>query len=79
MILHLAKHELKPGITAIEMKGSIHGKRIAGGWNWRSDRGEMTLVIFDFTHISHRQFGHRFALREPHATGNPAACCDLPE
>jgi anti-sigma B factor antagonist len=56
MILHLAKHELKPGITVIEMKGSIHA-----GTDCRRLELEVenliavktALVIFDFTHISH--------------------------
>jgi stage II sporulation protein AA (anti-sigma F factor antagonist) len=56
MILHLAKHQIKPGITVIEMKGSIH----AGTDCRRLENETATLiadkvnrVIFDFTHITH--------------------------
>lgn len=56
MILHLAKHELKPGITAIEMKGSIHAGTDCRRLELEVENliaAKMTLVIFDFTHISH--------------------------
>ena len=56
MILHLSKHQIKPGITVIEMKGSIH----AGTDCRRLEQETATLiadkvnrVIFDFTHITH--------------------------
>jgi anti-anti-sigma factor len=56
MILHLAKHQIKPGITVIEMKGSIHA-----GTDCRRLENEtaaliadkVNRVIFDFTHITH--------------------------
>ncbi len=56
MILHLSKHQIKPGITVIEMKGSIHA-----GTDCRRLESETTaliadkvkLVIFDFTNITH--------------------------
>lgn len=56
MILHLSKHQIKPGITVIEMKGSIHA-----GTDCRRLENEtaaliadkVNRVIFDFTHITH--------------------------
>lgn len=56
MILHLSKHQIKPGITVIDMKGSIHA-----GTDCRRLESEtaaliadkVKLVIFDFTNISH--------------------------
>ena len=56
MILHLAKRELKPGITSIEMKGSIHAGTDCRRLELEVDNliaAKAALVIFDFTHISH--------------------------
>jgi anti-sigma B factor antagonist len=56
MILHLAKHQIKPGITVLELKGSIHA-----GTDCRRIEQETAaliadkakLIIFDFTNITH--------------------------
>ena len=56
MILHLSKHQLKPGIVAIEMKGSIHAGTDCRRLELEVEQqiaAKTSLVIFDFTHISH--------------------------
>jgi anti-anti-sigma factor len=56
MILHLGKHEIKPGITVIDMKGSIHAGTDCRRLELEVEHliaAHATLVIFDFTHISH--------------------------
>jgi anti-anti-sigma factor len=56
MILFLAKHELKPGVTVIEMKGSIHAGTDCRRLELEVDQligAKTALVILDFSHISH--------------------------
>ena len=56
MILHLSKQQLKPGITVIEMKGSIHAGTDCRRLELEVENliaAKTALVIFDFTHISH--------------------------
>jgi len=56
MILHLAKHEIKPGITVIEMKGSIHAGTDCRRLELEVESAiaaKTALVIFDFTHLTH--------------------------
>ena len=56
MILHLSKHEVKPGITVIEMKGSIHAGTDCRRLELEVENliaAKTSLVIFDFTHIAH--------------------------
>jgi anti-anti-sigma factor len=56
MILHLAKVTIKPGVTVIEMKGSLHA-----GTDCRKIENEIdgllaekkVLVILDFSMITH--------------------------
>lgn len=56
MILHLAKRDLKPGITVIEMKGSIHAGTDCRRLELEVEHliaANTALVILDFTHIAH--------------------------
>lgn len=56
MILHLAKHQLRPGVTVIELKGSIHAGTDCRRLELELENqisAKAALVIFDFTHITH--------------------------
>jgi anti-anti-sigma factor len=56
MILHLAKHQVKPGIVVIEMKGSIHAGTDCRRLELEVEQqiaAKTSLVIFDFTEIAH--------------------------
>ncbi len=56
MILHLAKREIKPGVTSIEMKGSIHAGTDCKRLELEVENliaAKTALVILDFTEISH--------------------------
>jgi anti-anti-sigma factor len=56
MILLLAKHEIKPGVTVIEMKGSIHAGTDCRRLEMEVDQliaAKKALVILDFSNITH--------------------------
>ncbi len=56
MILLLAKHTIKPGITVVEMKGSIHAGTDCRRLENEVDeliKGNIVRVIFDFSMITH--------------------------
>ncbi len=56
MILHLANRQVKPGIVAIEMKGSIHAGTDCRRLELEVEQqiaAKTALVIFDFTEIAH--------------------------
>src|SRR3974377_1411203 len=56
MILHLAKHQLKPGVTVIVLKGSIHAGTDCRRLELEGDKlieVKTALVIFDFGQITH--------------------------
>lgn len=56
MILHLAKHQLRPGVTVIELKGSIHAGTDCRRLELELENqisAKAALVIFDFTQITH--------------------------
>ena len=56
MILHLAKHQLKPGVTVIVLKGSIHAGTDCRRLELEVDKlieVKTALVIFDFGQITH--------------------------
>lgn len=56
MILHLAKRQVKPGIVAIEMKGSIHAGTDCRRLELEVENqiaAKTALVILDFTEIAH--------------------------
>jgi anti-sigma B factor antagonist len=56
MILLLAKHELKQGVTVIEMKGSIHAGTDCRRLELEVDHlinAKTALVILDFSNITH--------------------------
>ena len=56
MILHLSKHQLKPGVTVIELKGSIHAGTDCRRLELEVENliaAKTALVIFDFSLITH--------------------------
>ena len=56
MILHLAKRQVKHGIVAIEMKGSIHAGTDCRRLELEVENqiaAKTALVILDFTEIAH--------------------------
>jgi len=56
MILHLEKREIKPGIVAIVMKGSIHAGTDCRRLELEVEnqiKAKTALVILDFTEIAH--------------------------
>jgi|SRR5450432_136728 anti-anti-sigma factor len=56
MILFLAKHSIKPGITVIEMKGSLHAGTDCRRVEQEVEeliREKKVLVILDFSMITH--------------------------